>query len=169
MIKVCPRCKTRERVWDLCRPCNSEYKAEWLAKNPLYNVWRGMKKRCMLKENKDFSRYGGRGIEVCKRWMDYKSFEEDMLPGYKKGLQIDRVDNNKGYSPSNCRWATLYQNNGNKRNNRVVKCNGLTNTVSKWARLLNINVGTLWRRIDTYRWPIEKALITSVKNNNLTK
>ena len=83
----------------------------------LYGVWRGMKQRCYYDKHVNYKNYGGRGIDVCSEWKD--SFEVfynwSIDNGYKKGLEIDRIDNYKGYSPDNCRYVTREENNNNKR------------------------------------------------------
>ncbi len=84
-------------------------------KTPLYWVWCTMKARCYNKKNHKYPRYGGRGISVCGEWKeDFAKFRVDMEGTYKKGLQIDRIDNNKGYSKGNCRWVTSTINNNNR-------------------------------------------------------
>ena len=86
--------------------------------HPLYCRWENMKSRCYRKSDKDYPNYGGRGITMCDEWRyDFWAFADwAMENGYRDGLTIDRKDNDKGYSPDNCRWITRYEQNQNKRN-----------------------------------------------------
>jgi len=83
--------------------------------SPTYSSWAGMKDRCTNQNHKSYNNYGGRGITVCERWMDFRNFLEDM--GERpEGMSIDRIDVNGDYEPGNCRWATAEQQSLNKRN-----------------------------------------------------
>lgn len=74
--------------------------------HPLYNLYHQMKGRCNNESNPDYKYYGARGIAVCKSWMEsFENFRKDMEPGYKKGLSLDRINNDLGYCKSNCRWV----------------------------------------------------------------
>ncbi len=82
----------------------------------LFWVWSSMKQRCLKKKNSGFVNYGGRGISVCDRWNKSKPFISWALnSGWKDGLHIDRIDNDSGYSPENCRFVTRKVNNNNRR------------------------------------------------------
>ena len=86
-------------------------------KTRLYNIWRGMKKRCYVPSAHAYDKYGGRGITVCDEWKnDFGAFHDWALThGYREDLTLDRKDNDKGYSPENCRWATWLLQGNNKR------------------------------------------------------
>lgn len=122
-----------------------------------YKIWRNMKDRCLKKEDKDYERYGARGITVCDRWVhSFENFWEDMGGSYSNDLTLDRVDNSSGYSPENCRWATQKEQANNRRGNHWVSFNGQKRTVAQWAESLGIAHPTLRRRLRD--WTIERAL-----------
>ena len=84
--------------------------------NRLYTCWADMKTRCLNKKHKWYGHYGGRGITVCDEWMRFEPFAEWALShGYAEDLTIDRIDNDKGYCPENCKWSTQHEQALNKR------------------------------------------------------
>lgn len=90
-------------------------------KHKLYRVYWRIKESCYNKNDKSYKYYGGRGIKICGEWLQYENFLSWCLThGYKEGLQIDRIDTNGNYEPSNCRFVTSSDNNYNKRNNILV-------------------------------------------------
>lgn len=128
-------------------------------KSRLYNIWRGMLKRCYLATNKDYNRYGGRGITICEEWKnDFKTFYAwAMANGYKDDLSIDRINVNGNYQPDNCRWLTNKQQANNKRNNKLITYNGETHNITEWANILCIPRYLIYYRLKA-NWSIEKAL-----------
>lgn len=83
--------------------------------HPLYYVWADMKARCTDPKQKSYKNYGGRGIKYCARWKHFINFASDMFPSFFNGALLERKDNNKGYSPINCTWATPSQQCHNRR------------------------------------------------------
>lgn len=127
----------------------------------LYTIWNGMRSRCRDVDNPF---YGAKGIAVCEEWHRYESFRDWALAhGYRDGLSIDRIDNNSGYSPENCRWATPKEQANNTRKTRLITYNGETHSVCEWARKLNIKQSTLNMRLNKYGWSVEDALGKEVK------
>lgn len=129
----------------------------------LYNIWAKIKERCSNPYNKDFPRYGGRGIFICEEWQEFKVFYDwAMENGYDDSLQIDRKNNDGPYSPDNCRWVTVKTNSNNKRNNHFITYNGETKTIAQWGELLGIKHQTLRSRIVTRGWDVERAFTTPI-------
>ena len=133
----------------------------------LYAVHQSIKARCYNKNNKQYKDYGGRGIVVCDEWLGEHGAENfikwSLSNGYANNLTIDRIDNDKGYSPNNCRWTTPKEQGNNTRRNHYITYNGETHTLSQWAEILNLNRATLNSRINLYHWDIEKAFQTPCK------
>ena len=115
----------------------------------LYEVWKTMKQRCFNPNNQSYKNYGGRGIVVCDEWKtNFKSFYKwSMENGYKKGLTIDRIDNNKNYCPENCRWTDRITQANNSRWNKHIVIDGKDDTLANWLRFYNTNYDKYYRRI----------------------
>ena len=124
-----------------------------------YVAWAAMKQRCNDINFEQYSDYGGRGITICDEWYDFSKFKSDM--GDKPaGKSLDRRDNNLGYFKENCKWSTREEQGANKRNNVLLTFNGVTQTMSQWAKELGIKYSTLQARVNTYGWTTERALTT---------
>lgn len=128
-------------------------------RHSIYGVWATMLQRCENPNVSAYRNYGGRGITVCNEWHDPQVFIEWALSnGWQKGLSIDRIDNDAGYSPDNCRWVTRKVQARNMRSNHLITFNGKTQTMVEWADELDISYGALESRINKLHWPIEHAL-----------
>ena len=124
-----------------------------------FEAWWNMKSRCERPNGRYFKDYGGRGIQICERWLDFANFYEDMGEP-EATLTLDRIDNNLGYFKENVRWATRQEQANNRRSNRMIEHSGKTMTLMQWARETGIGRSTIAYRIDN-GWPIDKALSTS--------
>ena len=131
----------------------------------LYKIWGNMLNRCSNPNNPVWYNYGGRGIFVCDEWKQYEGFRDwANNSGYNDNLSIDRIDNNKGYSPDNCRWVDANIQNNNRRNNCYIEYKGEIRTISEWAAILNIEYHTLYNRIKR-GWDVEDAFNKPLRRN----
>ena len=114
----------------------------------LYHIWCGMKRRCFTKSNKDYPRYGGRGITVCEEWRDsFKAFSDWALAnGYRWDLTIDRIDNDGPYAPWNCRWAANGMQANNRRCTIALTVGAETLPLAEWSRKTGVSLGTIYGR-----------------------
>jgi hypothetical protein len=119
-------------------------KKHGLSGHRIYKIWSSMLHRCYNPNNKRYSDWGGRGINVCNEWHDVKNFIVDMYPTYKEGLSLDRIDNDKGYSKENCRWV---EDVVQKRNTRKLQKNNTSGYrgvyfdkyANKWSVIIGVN------------------------------
>jgi len=104
-----------------------------------YNIWAGIITRCTNKNHKSYKMYGEKGITVHDKWREYLGFKEDMLSFYEDGLVIDRINNKKGYSRSNCRWVTPKENSRNRSVTKMASYNGVMRPLAEWCEKLSLN------------------------------
>jgi hypothetical protein len=129
-----------------------------------YNTWHGMVNRCTLKTHKAYYRYGGRGITICDKWKTFDGFWEDMQEGYADNLQIDRIDNDKGYYKENCCWSTPKEQNRNTSRTVVIETPRGPMVFSEACEVFGIPDSTLWNRVYRRKWPKEQWFIGYPKN-----
>jgi hypothetical protein len=127
-----------------------------MAGSRIYQTWLRMIRRCTEKSCRDFPDYGGRGIVVCARWMQFENFFADMGAA-PPGKTLDRRNNDHGYQPDNCRWATAKEQANNTRKNHRITALGRTQTLSQWAEEANLRAATIAARIKC-GWPTDKAV-----------
>lgn len=127
------------------------FSVKWEDKN-LQHIFLGMKMRCYSPKNKSYRWYGGKGIKVCDEWMDNPKLFEiwSISNGYKKGLTIDRIDENKDYSPDNCRWITNEENSKYKSTTKIIEVDGIKRTGREWAKFTNLGINTINKMLREY-------------------
>lgn len=131
-----------------------------LSRTPEHISWLAAKGRCFNPLNPAFADYGGRGITMCAEWRDsFQAFLRDMGP-CPVGYEIDRIDNDKGYEPGNCRWATPVQQSNNRRSNHVIEAFGKRLSLAEWARSTGLGYDLIKQRINKLGWVPERALST---------
>lgn len=137
--------------------------------NRIYAEYIDMRKRCRP-DYKNHKRYYDRGIDMCDEWKGENGVHAFFLwaqnSGYRDDLTLDRIDNDKGYSPDNCRWATVKEQANNRSTTVKVTRNGVTKSLAEWADEVGIKRGTLYRRLHVYGYDIEKALTEPVSYNH---
>lgn len=132
-------------------------------RNPIHWVWGSMVARCRNPKDSAYFRYGKRGIKVCDDWMQYESFKSWAIgAGYERGLTLERIDNNEGYSPHNCRWATRKEQARNRRSKRLLTYRGETKSMIEWAESSGLDYHAVASRINRYGWAVDRALETPV-------
>lgn len=134
-------CYSKERIGNLNKKTGR-------TKTKLYYTYRNILNRCYRSENSSHKYYKDRNIQMCPEWLDknhgFERFQEWALAnGYKEGLSIDRIDNDKGYSPDNCRWVDSYVQANNKRHNYYLRINGEIDTVGNLSRKYNVSYWNL--------------------------
>lgn len=130
----------------------------------IHSVWEGMRRRCEYPKTQAYPHYGGRGISICDEWQDFNTFCQWMLDnGSVPGLQLDRIDVNGNYEPSNCRLVTAQINQNNRRNNHRLTIWDENKTITEWSRdpRCVVSKSIIENRINKLGWAdYEKVLIT---------
>ena len=129
------------------------------SKTRLYRIYLDMKQRCYNENNKFFKDYGARGIKIDKEWLDsfVNFYEWSVINGYQENLTIDRIDNDKNYSPSNCRYTTSKEQARNRRNNIYYYFNDRKQCLAEICQTLNANYQRVKQRIKK-GWSLDEAL-----------
>lgn len=118
-----------------------------MIKHPAHRSWAGAKKRCFNSADQDFHLYGGRGIKICDRWMEFNLFWEDMGPTWFVGATIERIDGNGNYEPSNCEWRTIQEQQRNRANNVMLETPYGVMIVSEYAKKVGVIPSIMHARI----------------------
>jgi hypothetical protein len=147
----------------LTRSCGCLPRPHGMFGTPEYSAWTTMIQRCTNPKAGKFPAYGAVGITVCPKWRrSFKAFLTDLGVRPGKGYSLDRIDGTKGYHPNNVRWATIYQQNRNKRTNRVITAFGVTQTLVEWAIATKIGQTTIRERLQR-GWAPERAVTAPTK------
>ena len=138
------------------------------SRKDISNIYYGIMHRCGNPESKDYPRYGGRGIVVCEEWKkDIRSFVTwGECNGYRKGLTIDRIDNDGNYCPENCRWVLPASQSRNRSNNKLITYKGETKILEEWGEYLGIDADRICHRL-SYGWDIERAFTEPSYSNRV--
>ena len=146
-------------------------KTHGMSETRLFYIWKTMKVRCNCKTNKNYKYYGGRGITICQEWLeDFMNFYNwSIANGYnenapKNAITLDRIDNNKGYCPENCRWTSQKVQANNNRHNHPITYNGETKNIGEWAEVFNLTRHIILNRLRK-GWSLDKTFMTPKKNN----
>lgn len=125
--------------------------------HPLYFTWKNMMRRCYDQREVTYYMYGAVGVTVCDRWHVFKNFLEDMQPKPSTKHTLDRIRGEIGYSKDNCRWATIFEQNANKRTNVWLEFRGQRKIVAEWARVTGFSESLIKTRLKR-GWPVERIL-----------
>lgn len=151
-------CWSREKAAETSRITGHLRRTHGASGTPEYSSYKSMLRRCYNQNYRCYELYGGRGITVCDRWRkSFGNFLDDMGPR-PEGTSLDRIDNQRGYEPGNCRWASQRQQLNNTRVNVVIEHDGRRMTLAEWARETGIHPRTLGSRLFRNKWDIQAAL-----------
>ena len=137
-----------------------------ISKTKIYKHWKSMKWRCKNTKAHNANNYYFKNIKVCDEWINnpVEFYNWAMNNGYKDGLTLDRIDNNKGYSPNNCRWSTCKEQSNNTSRNHLIKYNNEYKTISQWAEILNIKYQKLYEKLKQNNFKLDE-IVKHIKEN----
>lgn len=140
--------------------CGCIKRKHGLASTPEYNSWKSMINRCTDPSNKLFNRYGGRGITVCKRWLQSVThFISDMGTRPDRGYSLERINNDGNYTPKNCKWAHRNEQANNRSNNHLLIVDGVSKTLAEWSRSVQLTPNTIRARLKK-GWTERQSILT---------
>lgn len=153
-------------ICEMCKQRFEKPKSACISNHPLYRIFIGIKQRCCNPNNKDYKNYGARGISVCQEWLDDSSIfiKWALDNGWKIGLHTDRINNDGNYEPNNCQFITNAQNQRNRRpaikgvSRLKINVDGVEYFLADLAKKYDINLCTLWNRVNRYNWDIKDVL-----------
>lgn len=154
-INFVPARKLKVSLRGYCVGCSP---TKGCSRHPLFKTWGAMIRRCTNRSNDNYRFYGGKGIRVCARWLDFDLFASDMGERPSSEHTLDRIDGEGNYCPENCRWATRKEQQQNKASVVKMEFNGRILCVSEWARVTGLGKA-LYARISR-GWSVHDALTT---------
>lgn len=131
-----------------------------------YRIWNTMKGRCLNPRNKDYPKYGGRGVTVYLRWHDFMNFFADMGRRPSPSHTVDRINNDGNYEPENCRWATMAEQCSHRKTCRYLEVDGKVMTITQWERHVGMNKGIIRQRL-RLGWPAALAVSTQPRKQGI--
>ena len=157
-------CGSIKQAIENCRTANEKNKLPYSNIKQLRSMYRGMIHRCYNQNNKDYRNYGGRGIRICKKWLDDKRAFYEFVHANKHdpGHQIDRIDNDGNYEPKNCRFVSAFVQTNNRTSNCFIDWEGKRLTIRQWERELGMPINVLHQRLRS-NWSIERAMTQPVR------
>lgn len=155
---------------------NKNRKTHGMTGTSIFICWGMMRQRCQNPRQQSYLNYGGRGIKVCKRWDKFENFYKDMGDIPSPGYELDRIDNNDDYKPSNCQWATAKQQNRNRRNCIFIKIGRDSKCVSEWGEIYKIKPERIrarirlgWNAVDAIKVPVLSKWKSDRRSYSLVK
>lgn len=142
-----------------------------MSKTRIYREWSSIKTRCCYKTSERYKDYAPRGIQMCKEWeQSFEAFRDwAYANGYADNLSIERINNDKGYQPDNCKWIPLNEQANNRRTSYAFTKDGVTKNLAEWCKDYGVNYQLAHNRIHKLGWDFERAMTTPCDVNKRNK